>query len=242
MKKYLFLLSLPLFFIACGEDSASGPVKSSSADMEVSTSSENFSVNSDSFTDFRDGKKYRTVTIGSQTWMAENLALEYRVDGNAYGTFYNARVKQHYYTWAAAMDSAAVFSADGEGCCPGLCYVYKSNIRGICPEGWHLPNKLEWKALIEVAENSGFALEAKGFVSSSNDKYGFSALPVGYYRDGSFYHIYEGDAYFWSASSGDAGPSRPYQVYYFHLRGSIAEVNSGGSYGYGYSVRCIKDE
>lgn len=115
------------------------------------------------FTDARDGHVYKTVVIGNQTWMAENLAYLPQVNNINessdidrgkkfyYVLYYNgndveaakatAEYSQHgvLYNWYAAVDAE-----DFEGTDPNL---NPSGLQGACPEGWHLPSKAEWQEL-----------------------------------------------------------------------------------------------
>lgn len=119
----------------------------------------------ETFTDPRDGQTYKTVKIGSQIWMAENLNYEflgsYSVEGDTenlncaysegtarsycYGNDpTNCEKYDRLYTWSAAMDSAAVFGDGGKGCGYGVKCTPTYPVRGACPEGWHLPSNAEW--------------------------------------------------------------------------------------------------
>lgn len=105
-----------------------------------------------------DGNVYRTVVIGEQEWMAENLKTTHYADGtplvngNGVGSIASDYSTKYYfwfmrdsvayadtygalYTWAAAMNGAASSNANPSG------------VQGVCPAGWHLPSDEEWKQL-----------------------------------------------------------------------------------------------
>lgn len=109
-------------------------------------------------TDARDGRTYKTVKIGEQTWMAENLNFE-MADSYCYSD--SASYCNKYgrlYTWAA--------------------------VNSACPEGWHLPSETEWNALFRVVEKRtsiSWALRSASDWdrNKSVNPFGFSALPAG---------------------------------------------------------------
>lgn len=133
-------------------------------------------------TDKRDLKTYRTVKIGEQVWMAENLAFDYN-EGSA--RYY----KNHLYTWSAAVDSAGVFSDASAGCGYGVACEIEEPLRGICPEGFHLPSDDDWMQLFESVGDSSYAsmvLRSTGGWDkySGSDGFGWNAVPGGYYTPG----------------------------------------------------------
>ncbi len=142
-------------------------------------------LNFGTLVDLRDGKTYKTIGIKTQMWMAENLDFEYRVNDSLYG------ISRHdscdacgfAYTWGATMDSAGVYSADAASCAgPNGCKKdLKYPVRGICPEGWHIPTVKEWLVLYYATGRTPKALEAKGYElwASATDAYGFSLIPAG---------------------------------------------------------------
>jgi uncharacterized protein (TIGR02145 family) len=101
----------------------------------------------DSLTDARDGQIYKTVKVGSQWWMAENLRF------NSAGSMcYRERSEEcerggRFYLWSAAMDSAGLYSDDGKGCGYGAECSPTKTVRGVCPDGWHIPSRSEWVVL-----------------------------------------------------------------------------------------------
>ena len=177
------------------------------------------------FIDARDKQIYRFVTIGDQTWMAENLNYEtdsshcYR-DSAKYCAKYG-----RYYTWADAMDSAAVFSEDAKGCGYGKTCTVKTPARGICPEGWHIPTYDEWYVLFVTTGRSPYALQAKGFEEwpDATDAYGFSVIPV------------YSEQFFWMATESDVSFA------YCWILFADRSYPQGADKGLGFSVRCIKD-
>ena len=221
-------------------------------------------------TDERDGQTYKTVKIGTQTWMAENLnyaytgvPYRYERDNEVYTSdstswCYNnvpANCTKYgrFYTWAAAMDSVGEWSTNDKGCGFDVVCSPTYPVRGVCPEGWHLPTVAEFKALFTAVggtqdaknevlwNNVGKMLKSiSGWKSSGNgtDAYAFSALPAGIkYNDRNF--SFEGYlAYFWSSTEYDS-----YNAYYMNLDGNDDDVYLGNRYkNYGFSVRCVKDE
>lgn len=109
--------------------------------------------NEGTMTDVRDGKVYRTVKIGEQTWMAENL---------------------NYDT------TGAVCFENSPDNCEKYGRLYSASLaQVVCPEGWHLPTNLEFETLLDSA--GGFDNLKSSEWNGGNDPYGFSALPAGKY-------------------------------------------------------------
>ncbi len=169
--------------------------------------------------DKRDGKKYKTVQIGSQTWMAENLNYEtqdsYCYDDNSSNCSKYGRL----YTWTAATSA--------------------------CPEGWHLPNRADFETLVQLVGGSQIAgkyLKAKRDWKDSeygSDVFGFTALPAGGRGDYNGKFFGEGyNANFWSSTEKSNNT-----VYDLYLGGSfdILSLQSRDK-RFGLSVRCIQDD
>ena len=206
------------------------------------------------FTDARDGKTYKTVRIGSQTWMAENLNYE-TDESYCYGNDpANCEKYGRLYTWAAAMDSAAVFSEGGKGCGYGRRCTPTYPVRGVCPEGWHLPSDAEWGALEKFvadslfgggADSVGYALKSasgweenyNGKPGNGSDAFGFGALPAGDRRgDGTFYGVLE-RANFWSSTE-DGADYASYRILDYNVT-DLLPIDFGKDKA--MSVRCVKD-
>lgn len=212
-------------------------------------------VNSDYlyFKDYRDNQIYRAVKIGEQIWMAENLNY---VDGpqDYYGVkrslCYNNKednclLMGRLYTWASAMDSVGNFSNNGKRCGYRKKCTPTYPVRGICPEGWHLPDTTEWLNLYRAMGSSANAMQISGLWDNATDEFVFSAIPAGDYDRSSnrrydFDNVFE-RAYFWSSNEVTSEPA-----YYFGLKKDGALLHHGGglddSYKtHAYSVRCVKD-
>ena len=195
--------------------------------------------------DNRDKRIYKVAIIGSQIWMAENLNLEYKVktevsNEESYGNICytdNCETYGRYYTWAAAMDSAAVYSDKTKGCGYIKTCTIETPVRGICPEGWHLPTPGEWNKLYSAVKQSPYALQAEGFTEwpDATDAYGFSALPAGIYSSNMFYSVGYTYTRFWCATE-----VSEYFANFWILRAN-GTMNDGGYKDEGLSVRCIKD-
>ena len=214
----------------------------------------------DTLTDTRDGQTYKTVTIGTQTWMAQNLNYAYTGVPYNYSGYTSDSTSWCYknepencakygrlYTWAAAMDSVGTWTTNGKGCGHGSTCSPTGTIRGICPEGWHLPDTTEWNTLFTAVGGSftaGTALkstsgwnEDEGESGNGTDSFGFSALPAGYRYNGGYYDNEGYDAYFWSSTEYNSNYAYYMRLYYNY---DVAYLGINSKDG-GHSVRCVKD-
>ena len=175
--------------------------------------------NADSqFCDRRDNQLYNIAKIGSYVWMTENLNYKYSI-GTIRTYCYDDVVEYcekygRLYTWAAAADSAALFSKDCQGCGDFATEEERvkipSSIQGVCPDGWHLATNDEW----EDAAASDKATDEKeyGYVLKSSfgwadhgdksgngsDAYGMTVLPAGTRKDAENYSNNGALAKYWS--------------------------------------------
>lgn len=202
MKKkgieYIYVIFLFfLYFVACSADSSkSGTMSPNSPDGTQVESAK--SVEEISLVDERDGQVYRTVKIGEQIWMAENL--NYALEGSC------------------EFDAATSLHCEFQNRKCGRLYSW-FDAQNICPTGWHLPSIEEYQMLfrmINLQSQSGnlvgrFLKSAKEWNEggNGNDSLGFSALPLGgcvsYSHDGcqpKSYSNYGTEAYFWSSDGG----------------------------------------
>ena len=220
--------------------------------------------------DWRNRRIYQTVFVAvhlgkeyyRKTWLAENMDLDYRVNGESYGSYcYNDSCEKYgkygrLYTWAAAMDSAGIYSSDGVGCGFGKNCFTDKHIKGICPEGWRVPSAADWDSLVKAIEyqygdstaalhlkaQTGWSTNYYGVDLSGTNAMGFSALPAGYkaFNSNNGTYSYEGEgslADFWSTSpvnlnvsANDVWLTGKYAVQ------SIAEKKAA------LSVRCFNDD
>ena len=204
--------------------------------------------------DSRDGKTYKTIKIGSQTWMAENL--NYKMKGSYCYKDKSANCTKYgrLYTWAAAMDSAGTWSTNGKGCGYLKICLPIYPVRGVCPEGWHLPTQSDWNTLFTAVggvqdEDYAYRWNGAGTVLKSTsgwneyegitneDSFGFSALPAGYRNRFGDYYDEGRHADFWSSTENNSIDAYRMYLYYDYDAASLFDYYKY----YGFSVRCVKD-
>lgn len=200
------------------------------------------------FTDPRDGKKYKQAKIGSQIWMAENLAYT----GN------NGTQRQ------IISDDQWMNNTNYNGWCYyenssnnklkyGVLYQWDAAMKA-CPNGWHLPTDAEWEQLAKYinGNNGPFSKQSDDweglgkFLKSSNgwedngngsDNYGFSALSGGYRMDISNYSSIGLGGYWWSSTEYNSG-----EAWFRSLGYNNSNFDRYRLYKEsGYSVRCVKN-
>ena len=173
----------------------------------------------DYFIDNRDGKKYKTVKIGNQTWMAENLA--YKPSFGKYCAYDNDNTNVAKYGYLYNWETA----------------------KYVCPTAWHLPSNADWTELTlhlggklvagtKMKSISGWTDGGNG----TNDS-GFNGLPGGYRTDwGDFYNVSKFGRW-WSSSVYSTNDTFLYSLSWsaeYVIKSSLYKVSS-------LSVRCVKD-
>jgi uncharacterized protein (TIGR02145 family) len=191
-----------------------------------------------------EGNKYKTITIGKQEWMAENLKTTRFNDGTeiplvddnnswaklttpAYSWYFNDQ-KEYKNTYGALYNWYAVSSEK------------------LCPAGWHVASEEDWNVLIinlDGLMNAGGRLKAKGTANwkipntDATNETGFTALPGGYRSfEGAFNYIGV-SGYWWSSTQYNES-----SVVFWNLRFRSATIYKySGEKVCGFSVRCIKN-
>lgn len=195
------------------------------------------------FIDDRDGQEYPYIRINTQTWMAKNL--NFATDSSAcFGNdAANCNMFGRLYIWEAAVAKSSEECGYDKNCnLPATGYI-----RGVCPEGWHLPRISELETLIDAAGGGGDAgrvLKSPDTWNYYDDDYtgtnetGFNALCAGTRNDNGVFMSDGMYTYYWSASETNSSRARYMQLYYY---GKSAGTNSEYKDNY-YSVRCVQNE
>jgi uncharacterized protein (TIGR02145 family) len=188
----------------------------------------------------REGYVYKTVQIGKQEWLAENLNTSHFRNGDP----------------IPEVEGAAEWQAAGDQHKPGWCYYNGDTAsgnkyhklynwyalidpRGLAPDGWHIPTLDEWAALTgDLGGENGAAIRMKSHDEwDGNNTSGFTALPGGYRNfNGVFSHIRNIGSW-WSASAVDSTNAWTISIGYGN--GVVSKSYDGKRVG--LSVRCIRD-
>ncbi len=198
-------------------------------------------VRSSTFTDSRDGKIYKTVVIGNQVWMTENLNVDKFRNGDLIP---HAKTNEEWQRAGRNRQPAWCYydndPANGEKYGKLYNWYAVNDRRGLAPEGWKIPTSDEIEILKASVNHNSNALKAIGQGSGAGagiNTSGFSALLAGYrYFNGDFTSLgyYAG---FWGSTEYSAATAT-----YLTLgsNGSTISLFSS-SKDYGLSVRCFQD-
>ena len=199
------------------------------------------------FVDSRDSHVYKSIKIGAQTWMAENLAYLPMVSPPTVGSEASSIPylgnTPHYYVYEYEGNNIQEASQTANYSTYGVLYNWNA-LGKVCPQGWHLPTDPEWKELedylgtFEKSVKVGKMLRSEfGWSENSgNNRSGFSALPAGARSPSSPKGIFSG--------LGDETAYSTIQSFWglaAYFDGIFQSTLTWDRRHFGYSVRCIKD-
>lgn len=195
----------------------------------------------DSFTDSRDSNVYKTITIGKQVWMAENLKyLPIVVSPDKFSD-----TSPYYYVYNYYGTNVTEAKATANYSTYGVLYNWEA-AKAACPAGWHLPSDAEWMQLTNYLGGLNIAgrdLKETGTIhwnspnTGATNKTGFTALPGGSLDANDGFVSIGWYGYWWSATECSGNSAWHRSMY----------AASSSVYGYnfntkwGFSVRCLKD-
>jgi uncharacterized protein (TIGR02145 family) len=225
---------------SCKKDDGGTPNQTNNKTTAVFNSQLTYEIVSD-----QDGNIYKTITIGTQTWMAENLRTTSYQNGEAIPEVTDTTAWKNLssgaycnYNNTKNIDTIATYGRLYNG-------FTVSDSRNIAPKGWHVPTNAEWITLITYLGGdtvAGSKLKEKDTThwqspnKGTTNESGFTALPAGYrdtkgkFLSMSFYSQ-------WWSNETDAANANLRSMYYFSN-----DIGSGSvSMKYGFSIRCVKD-
>lgn len=201
------------------------------------------SIISGSVTDI-DGNVYKTIRVGSQVWMAENLKVNHYQNGDAIpnitsGSVWSTLTSGGYCDYNNTPSNSDVY---------GKIYNWGvvTDSRLVAPAGWHIPTDAEWTTLTDFLGGltvAGGKMKEKGtthFRSPNNgatNEYNFTGLPNGYRNStaGAYIGIKDNAAW-WSSTEISSVPKCRYlgSDYFYVIRGDANKMD-------GFGIRCIKN-
>jgi len=252
----LLMFFLPSMIGSCKKDSVSNPPPLNeivfNPDLTYETMTDTY------------GNEYKTITIGTQTWMAENLRSTKYNDGTAIPLITKdidwGNLTTPGYCWYDN-DSATYKTKYG-----ALYNSYTINTGKLCPLGWHVPNNDEWTTLITYVGGDSIAgdklrekdtfhwsigiIIAVGTQHPSNsigtNESGFTALPCGRRNFNGFFGFTSIITYWWSSTVLSASNDFNWLVgnnWYWYIENDYSGIGSNFDFENktGFSVRCLKN-
>ena len=174
---------------------------------------------SDTLKDTRDGKSYKTVQIGQQTWMAENLAF---------------KTDKYSYCYANKVANCEKY---------GRLYRWDAAVKA-CPAGWHLPTDEEWQTLekklgmadTDMAKANTWRGTDQATKLLSDTTVNFGLLFGGYHNPPSNNFLIGMQSFFWTATENGA------HAWYRQMRDGSGKIyRRTRPKSWAMSVRCVKD-
>ena len=208
-----------------------------------------------------DGNVYKTIKIGTQVWMAENLKTTKYNDGTVIPEVTNntawSNLTTPGYSW---YNNNSTLNAKLYGALYNFYTVADTNSMNVCPVGWDVPTDIEWTILTDFLEDNGYGYGGSGTDigksmaatfrwnsdatagtvgndTGSNNSSGFAGLPGGNRNFNGTFNFIGSDGFWWSSTEINTT-----FAWYRFLNYLNDDVNRNGSLKeYGFSVRCLRD-
>jgi len=193
-------------------------------------------------TDSRDGNIYKTLVIGNQVWMAENLAYLPEVSPSSS----ESNIEPYYYVYGYQSTNVSAAKATTNYNTYGVLYNWPAALTA-CPEGWHLPNVSDCIQILNYLggeDVAGGKLKESGTEhwgpsnTEATNESGFTALPGGLRYISRFSSV-GNSGYWWTSSENSSGEAR------FNMIVSASNIwwflDNGYTKDIGMSIRCVKD-
>jgi uncharacterized protein (TIGR02145 family) len=240
MKKIIYIILSITMLTACKKES------SNPTTTPTNSNSTAISKYGNGVTDI-EGNRYKTVIIGSQEWMGENLKVSTYNDGTILPNLtQNSEWKNNTTgAWSFYNNDATNNSKYGKLYNWYTVSYSMNGNKNVCPTSWHVPSDSEWSILIEYLGGESTAGGKMKEVGESNwqtpninatNKSLFSALPGGNRNDDGTYYGIRKYGNWWSSTS----ELSQNNYWNFHLHFDDENIGKGHEVG-GLSIRCIKD-
>ena len=253
MKQLILSLSLIAFLLSCKK--ADTTPSNTTPNTNKDTNQTSIAKYGAGVTDI-DGNKYKTVIIGSQEWMGENLKVSKYNDGSSIPSVIGVNQWKNLTTgaWCNLLNSDSLGTIYGK-----LYNWYAVKTNKLCPNGWHVPNYEEWQHLFKTLNANfeangddtivGNMLKETGTKHWDTEKFGanfgtnkslFTALPAGIFPSDATnavegFNIYDTGWYTTSELISDE------RVFNVGLDGHYIDMSHPKQKFLGLSVRCLKD-
>lgn len=202
-----------------------------------------YALSQESVTD-TDGNTYRTITIGSQVWMSENLRTTRYNDGTAIPLVTDKAAWKDLHTPGYCWYNN---SQSGNGITNGALYNWCAvNSGKLCPAGWHVPSDSAWTILTDYLGGlnaAGGKLKETGVShwlspnAGATNETGFTAIPEGYRNVDGTFTDFGGGGYWWSSTGSRYNNAWSRYMSY----NSISIIRGNDDKQAGFSIRCVRD-
>lgn len=191
----------------------------------------------------KDGNTYKIVKIGNQKWMAENLKVSHFRNGDSVPEAKSPEEWKRLGEGGKPAWCIEEFNADNGKKYGKLYNWYAMNdLRGLAPEGWHVPTDKEWTQLTNYLGgeiSAAIEMRTSGFTKTGNgtNESGFSGLPGGHCNNNGIFYGLGIFGYWWSATEVNTSNAWMRLLNYRSCRVTRISYNKI----YGFSVRCIRN-